>query len=408
MYELNDNFFKFPGGYLFAMIREKTEKYLQKNPGAELISLGVGDVTIPLAPAVIEALQKAVSEMASEETFHGYGHYEGYEFLRQAIKDFDFAPYGVELGLNEIFINDGAKSDVGNIIDLFSLNNSVAICEPTYPVYVDSNVLAGRAGAYDEKKQRWSNILYLPCVEENGFCPMVPSEEEAVPAIIYLCFPNNPTGVMITKPELQKWVDYAYCHQSIILYDAAYVGFIETEEAPHTIYECEHAKECAIEMRSYSKTAGFTGMRLGYTIIPKELEKDGHNLNRMWYRRLGVKYNGAPYIIQRAAEAIYTPEGAGQVREQIAYYKENTKIILAELKKMGFQAFGGVDAPYIWMKTPGGMTSWEFFDYLLESRNVIGTPGSGFGPSGEGYFRLTGFGTHEQTRAALDRMADIL
>lgn len=408
MYELNDNFFKFPGGYLFAMVREKTAEFKKNNPDAEVISLGIGDVTKPLAPAVVEALQKASAEMGEAETFHGYGRYEGYEFLRNAICEKDFLPRGVVIEPDEVFVNDGAKSDVGGISDLFSANNIAAICDPTYPVYVDSNVLAGRAGIYSEEKKCWSNILYLPCTEENGFLPRILKEGQTVPSIIYLCFPNNPTGVMITKEQLQKWVDYAYEHQSIILYDSAYVGFIETENAPHTIYECEHAKECAIEMRSYSKTAGFTGMRMGYTVIPKDLKMDGHSLNRMWVRRLGVRYNGAPYIIQKAAAAVYTPEGEKQTKEQIQYYKENTKMILSRLEKMGITAYGGKDSPYVWMKTPNHMTSWEFFDYLLEKANVIGTPGSGFGPSGEGYFRLTGFGTHEQTEKALEKMVGIL
>ena len=408
MYELNDNFFKFPGGYLFAMVREKTAEFKKINPDAEIISLGIGDVTKPLAPAVVEALKKAAEEMGASETFHGYGPYEGYEFLRDVICEKDFKPRGVVIEPDEVFVNDGAKSDVGGISDLFSANNIAAICDPTYPVYVDSNVLAGRAGIYSEEKKCWSNILYLPCTEENGFLPQVPKEGQTVPSIIYLCFPNNPTGVMITKDKLQKWVDYAYEHQSIILYDAAYVGFIETENAPHTIYECEHAKECAIEMRSYSKTAGFTGMRMGYTVIPKALKMDGHSLNSMWVRRLGVRYNGAPYMIQKAAAAVYTPEGERQTKEQIQYYKENTKTILSKLEKMGITAYGGKDSPYVWMKTPNHMSSWEFFDYLLERANVIGTPGSGFGPSGEGYFRLTGFGTHDETEKALEKMAGVL
>lgn len=404
MYELNDNFFKFPGGYLFAMVHQKTDEYKKLHPEAKMISLGIGDVTLPLAPAVINALEKAVAEMGKKETFHGYGSYPGYAFLREAICRGDFAPYGVEFSIDEIFINDGAKSDVGNIIELFSNNNYIAICEPTYPAYVDTNVIAGKAGNYDAASGKWSNILYMACTEENQFFPQIPSGDEKAPDLIYLCFPNNPTGVMITRPELQKWVDYAREHGSVILYDAAYVGFIETKGAPHTIYECEGAKECAIELRSYSKTAGFTGMRLGYTVIPKELENSQGNLNRMWLRRQGTKYNGAPYIIQRAAEAIYTEEGREQTGKQLAYYKRNTLLIRDELQKMGYTAYGGVDAPYVWMKTPDHMTSWEFFDLLLNQANIIGTPGSGFGPSGEGFFRLTGFGTYEAAKAALERI----
>lgn len=404
MYELNDNFFKFPGGYLFTMVRQKNAQFQKDHPQADVISLGVGDVTLPLAPAVIEALQKAAAEMGDARTFHGYGSTQGYEFLRAAIRRHDFAEYGAKVDLDEIFINDGAKSDVGNIIELFSENNYIAICEPTYPAYVDTNVIAGKAGTYDSGTNQWSNILYMACTEENGFLPQIPDEKEKVPALIYLCFPNNPTGAMITKEELQKWVDYARKNGSVILYDAAYVGFIETEGAPHTIYECEGARECAIEMRSYSKTAGFTGMRLGYTVIPKEIGNSRGNLNQMWGRRQGTKYNGAPYIIQRAAEAIYTEQGKEQTGQQIAYYKRNTRLIREELQKMGYTAYGGVDAPYIWMKTPAGMTSWEFFDYLLQNANIIGTPGSGFGPSGEGFFRLTGFGTYESTAAAIERI----
>lgn len=404
MYELNDNFFKFPGGYLFTMVRQKNERYQKEHPNADVISLGVGDVTRPLAPAVVEALEKAVREMGEEKTFRGYGPTQGYEFLRRAVSQNDFQQYGAQIEEDEIFINDGAKSDVGNIIELFSLNNSLAICEPTYPAYVDTNVIAGRAGSYDAKTGQWSNIRYMACTEDNGFYPEIPKDTENPPALIYLCYPNNPTGAMITLPKLQEWVDYARKTGAVILYDAAYVGFIETPGAPHTIYECEGARECAIEMRSYSKTAGFTGMRLGYTVIPKELGNAQGNLHQMWQRRQGTKYNGAPYIIQRGAEAIYTGAGKEQTKAQIAYYKRNTQMILEELRKMGYTAYGGKDAPYVWMKTPVGMNSWEFFDLLLEREQLIGTPGSGFGPSGEGFFRLTGFGNYERTKEALERM----
>lgn len=403
MYELNDNFFKFPGGYLFTMVREKKKKFEEDHPDKDVISLGVGDVTLPLAPVIVDAMQKAVLELGKKETFRGYGSSVGYDFLREKISKWDFEKYGAVIEPDEIFINDGAKSDVGNIIELFSNNNYLAICEPTYPAYVDTNVIAGRAGTYDEKTGRWSNVLYMPCTEENNFIPDLPDENVKTPSMIYLCFPNNPTGAMITKDELQKWVDYARRNKSIIFYDAAYVGFIETEGAPHTIYECEGARECAIEMRSYSKTAGFTGERLGYTVIPKDIENEYGNLNRMWCRRQGTKYNGAPYIIQRGAEAIYCDEGQKQTKEQINYYKRNTKLIRDELEKMGYTAYGGKDAPYVWMKTPDNMTSWEFFDFLLNEANIIGTPGSGFGPSGEGYLRLTGFGTYEDTLKALER-----
>lgn len=404
MYELNKNFFKFPGGYLFATVRNKMEAYQKEHPEAAIISLGIGDVTQPLAPSVVAALQKAVLEMGQKETFRGYGPYQGYTFLREAIAAGDFAPYGADISADEIYINDGAKSDVGNIIELFSENNYIAICEPTYPAYVDTNVIAGKAGDYNAADGTWSNIMFLPCTEKTGFVPEVPSKADRVPALIYLCYPNNPTGVMMTKPQLQEWVDYANRHGSIILYDSAYVEFIETPGAPHTIYECEGAKHCAIEMRSYSKTAGFTGMRMGYTVIPKELGTGKENLNRLWLRRQGTKYNGAPYIIQRAAEAVYTPEGRKETRAQIAYYKKNTKVLRDGLREMGYTAYGGVDSPYVWMKTPAHMTSWEFFDLLLEKANVIGTPGAGFGPSGEGYFRLTGFGDYENAVRALERI----
>lgn len=412
MYELNENFFRFPGEYLFTMVREKKAAYEKENPEKEIISLGVGDVTQPLAPAVLEAMQKAIAELGAADTFKGYGSSIGYEFLRKKIAEWDFERYNARIYPDEIFINDGAKSDVGNITELFSDNNYIAICEPTYPAYVDTNVIAGRAGTYDAETNRWSNILYMACTEEKAFMPQIPSAEEGVPALIYLCFPNNPTGAMISKDALQKWVDYARENKAVILYDAAYVSFIETEGAPHTIYECEGARECAIELRSYSKTAGFTGLRLGYTVIPNDIRNDRipsglGNLNKMWNRRQGTKYNGAPYIVQRGAEAIYSSEGEKQTMEKIAYYKRNTKLIKEELEKMGYTAYGGTDAPYVWMKTPNDMTSWQFFDYLLERANIIGTPGSGFGPSGEGFFRLTGFGTYENTVKALERLKEM-
>lgn len=401
MYEFNSNFSKFPGGYLFAVLHQKLDAYKKEHPKEKVISLGVGDVTLPLPKAVTDAMQKAVLEQTKKETFQGYGPYEGFEFLRKAIAEHDFAPYGVSIGLDEIFISDGAKSDVGSVCDLFSANNVIAVCDPTYPAYIDTNVIAGRCGTWQEEKGQWSDVVYLPCVKENEFTPELPERHAD---LIYLCFPNNPTGAMISKEKLQRWVDYANEEGSLILFDAAYEGFISDPALPHTIYECEGAKKCCMEFRSYSKTAGFTGVRLGYTVIPKKIENGGICLNDLWRRRLGSKYNGAPYIVQRGAEAIYTPQGQKEVKEHIGYYKENTLLILQELKKMGYEAFGGTDSPYIWMQTPHGMGSWEFFDYLLSHAQVVGTPGVGFGPSGAGYFRLTGFGTREETEEALERI----
>lgn len=401
MYEFNSNFSKFPGGYLFAVLHQKIDAYKKENPEARVISLGVGDVTLPLPGAVVEAMGKAVQEQVYKETFQGYGSYEGYEFLRKAISENDFAPYGVRVGLDEIFISDGAKSDIASVCDLFSENNKIAVCDPTYPAYIDTNVIAGRCGSWLENEKVWSDVIYLPCVKENDFAPELPEER---PDLIYLCFPNNPTGAMISREKLQKWVDYANEQGSLILYDAAYEGFISDPALPHTIYECKGAEKCCMEFHSYSKNAGFTGVRLGYTVIPKTIENNGVRLNELWRRRLSSKYNGAPYIVQRGAEAIYTPKGKKEVKEHIAYYKGNTLMILNELKGMGYEVYGGTDSPYIWMKAPNEMGSWEFFDYLLRNANVVGTPGIGFGPSGAGYFRLTGFGTKEQTQEALNRI----
>ena len=402
MFKVNDNYLKLPGSYLFSTIGKKVREYKAANPDREVISLGIGDVTQPLAPAIIDSLHKAVDEMAVKETFKGYAPDLGYEFLRSAIAKNDYGLRGVEIAIDEIFISDGAKCDSGNIQEIFSIDNKIAVCDPVYPVYVDTNAMAGRTGVYNKETELWSDVIYMPCKAENGFAPELPAK---VPDIIYLCFPNNPTGATIKKDQLQKWVDYANENHAVIIYDAAYEAYISEDDVPHTIYECDGAKTCAIELRSFSKNAGFTGTRLGFTVIPKELkDTNGTSLNALWARRHGTKFNGAPYIIQRAGEAVYSEAGKKQTAEQIAYYMNNAKVIKEGLKEAGYTVSGGVNAPYIWLSTPDGMSSWEFFDYLLENANVVGTPGSGFGPSGEGYFRLTAFGTYENTLEALKRI----
>ena len=401
MFKVNDNFQKLPGSYLFSTIGKKVNAFQEANPDKTLIRLGIGDVTQPLAPAIIDAMHKAVDEMGNAETFHGYAPDLGYEFLRKAIVDNDYKARGCDVSADEIFVSDGAKCDSGNIQELFAINNKIAVCDPVYPVYVDSNVMAGRTGTYDPKTEKWSDVIYMPCTRENNFVPEFPKE---VPDIIYLCIPNNPTGTTITKAQLQEWVDYANKNQSIIIYDAAYEAYISEDDVPHSIYECEGAKTCAIELRSFSKNAGFTGVRLGFTVVPKDLKSGDVSLNAMWARRHGTKYNGAPYIVQRAGEAVYSEAGKAQLKEQVAYYMRNASTIKTGLAEAGFEVYGGVNAPYIWLKTPEKMSSWDFFDYLLEKANVVGTPGSGFGPCGEGYFRLTAFGSYENTVAALDRI----
>ncbi len=401
MASINKNYLRLQGSYLFSRIGEKVRNYQAANPDKEVIRLGIGDVTRPIAPAIISALHAAVDEMGAEETFRGYAPDLGYDFLRTAISENDFKARGCDISPDEIFVSDGAKGDCSNIQEIFGEDNRIAVCDPVYPVYVDSNVMAGRTGEYDDITEGFKDVIYMPCIKENDFTPDFPSE---VPDLIYLCFPNNPTGAVIKKDRLQQWVDYARKNGSIILYDAAYESFITEEGIPHSIYECEGAKECAIEFRSFSKTAGFTGLRLGFTVIPKDLEAGGEKLWPLWARRHGTKYNGAPYIIQRAGEACYKPEGRAQIKEQIAYYLENARYIYDGLKEAGFEVYGGVNAPYIWLRTPNNMTSWEFFDYLLEKVNVVGTPGSGFGPHGEHYFRLTAFGSRENTIAAVDRI----
>lgn len=405
---VNEHFLKLPNNYLFADIAKKVNAFRVSHPRDKVISLGIGDVTRPLCPAVIEAMHKAVDEMANTATFRGYGPEHGYDFLREAIIKNDFLPRGIHLDPNEIFINDGAKSDTGNIQELVRWDNSIGVTDPIYPVYIDSNVMIGRAGVLKDGK--WSNVTYMPCNAENNFVPQLPEKRVD---IIYLCYPNNPTGTVITREELKKWVNYAIKNDTLIFYDAAYEAYIQDQDIPHSIYEIKGARKVAIEFHSYSKTAGFTGVRCGYTIVPKELMAttlDGQKvpLNPMWNRRQCTKFNGTSYISQRAAEAIYTPEGKKQVKETIKYYMDNATLMRQTLIKLGFEVFGGENAPYIWLKTPDGMPSWKFFDRMLYEAHVVCTPGVGFGPSGEGYARLTAFGEHEQCMEAMERLKNWL
>lgn len=401
MFQINENYQKLPGSYLFSTIAKKVAAFSEANPDKKIIRLGIGDVTQPIAPAMIEALHKAVDEMGQAETFRGYAPDLGYDFLRKAIAEHDYRARGCGISEDEIFVSDGAKSDSANIQELFAADSRIAVCDPVYPVYVDSNVMAGRAGTYDPKTEMWSNVIYMPCTADNHFVPEFPKE---TPDLIYLCLPNNPTGTTLTKAQLQEWVDYANKVGAVIIYDGAYEAYISEEDVAHSIYECKGAKTCAIELKSFSKNAGFTGVRLGYAVVPKELKCGEVSLHGMWARRHGTKFNGAPYIVQRAGEAVYSEAGRAQIKEQVAYYMKNAAAIKQGLKEAGYTVFGGVNAPYIWLKTPEGMSSWDFFDDLLERANVVGTPGSGFGPSGEGYFRLTAFGTYENTLAALERI----
>ena len=403
MAKINRDYLKLPGSYLFSTIGKKVKEYEAAHPDKKVIRLGIGDVTQPIAPEIISVLHNAVDEMGDAKTFRGYAPDLGYDFLRNTIAEKDYKSRGCDISADEIFISDGAKSDCGNIQEVFAADNKIAVCDPVYPVYVDSNVMAGRTGDYDAEAQCFNNVIYMPCTSETGFAPELPKE---IPDLIYLCFPNNPTGAVMNKNQLQKWVDFANANGSVILYDAAYEAYISEEGIPHSIYECDGADTCAIEFRSFSKTAGFTGLRLGLTVIPKKLKVDGVAVHGLWARRHGTKYNGAPYIIQRAGEAVYSAAGRKQVEEQIARYMENAKIIYDGLAKAGYEVSGGVNAPYIWLKTPGNMTSWEFFDYLLEEKNVVGTPGSGFGPHGEHYFRLTAFGRREDTVEAVRRISE--
>ncbi len=401
---VNEHFLKLPGSYLFSEIAKRVNIYKQANPERKVISLGIGDVTQPLAPAVIEAMHKAVDEMASESTMRGYAPETGYSFLINAILANDFKMRGVDLDADEIFISDGAKSDTGNIGDILGVKNIVAVTNPVYPVYLDTNAMAGRSGVFE--KGLWQDIVYLPCSPDNDFVPAIPSEKVD---IIYLCFPNNPTGTTLTKKELKKWVDYALDTKSLLLFDAAYEAFITEDDVPHSIYEIEGAKKVAIEFRSFSKTAGFTGLRCGYTVVPKELmgeDADGKPipLNQLWRRRQTTKFNGTAYIVQRAAEAIYSTEGQKQIKNTINYYMENARIIKENLEQIGLKVYGGINAPYIWVKTPNNMLSWEYFDKLLNEKQIVTTPGVGFGKSGEGFIRLTAFGKKTDTLEAMERM----
>ena len=402
---VNVHFLNLQNNYLFADIAKKVNAFKVMHPKADVISLGIGDVTQPLCPAVIEAMHKATDEMATAEGFHGYGPEQGYAFLREAILKNDFLPRSIHLDIDEVFINDGAKSDTGNIQELLHWDNFIGVTDPIYPVYIDSNVMIGRCGTFENG--RWTNVVYMPCTAENGFTPSIPKDRHM--DVIYLCYPNNPTGTVITKQELRKWVNYALKNDALILYDAAYQAYICDPEIPRSIYEIRGARKCAIEFHSYSKTAGFTGVRCGYTIVPKDLtladfEGVRHSVHQLWNRRQCTKFNGASYISQRAAEAIYTPEGKQQIQATIDYYMENAQKMLSTLRRLGYEVYGGENAPYIWLKTPDGTTSWQFFEALLYGANVVCTPGVGFGPSGEGYVRFTAFGSHETTAEALTRI----
>lgn len=405
MVQLNENYLKLPGSYLFSDIAKKVNALRESRLDAKIIRLGIGDVTRPLPRACIDAIHKATDEMATAEGFRGYGPEQGYAFLREAIVAHDFQPLVPDVSADEIFVSDGAKSDTGNIGDILGVGNKIAVTDPVYPVYVDTNVMAGRAGTLGADG-RWNNLVYLPCVEENNFVPALPD----VPVdVVYLCYPNNPTGTTLTRGQLKVWVDYALANGALILFDAAYEAFITEDDVPHSIYEIAGARECAIEFRSFSKTAGFTGTRCAYTVVPKTLKVKSAGgesiaLHRLWNRRQTTKFNGVPYIVQRAAEAVFSPEGQVEVKANIAHYLGNAKTIREALLGIGLKVWGGVNSPYVWVKTPAGMTSWQFFDHLLHDLNVVGTPGSGFGPSGEGYFRLTGFGSAEQTREACERL----
>ena len=404
MAQVNENFLKLSESYLFSEIARRVNVYKEEHPEAKIIRMGIGDVTLPLPKAVIEALHGAVDQMGTKEGFHGYGPEQGYEFLRRKIVDNEFKSKGIDIKADEIFVSDGAKSDTGNIGDILGVNNIVAVTDPVYPVSVDTKVMGGRAGELVDGK--WSNIIYLPCTKENGIVPSLPQSKVD---IVYLCYPNNPTGTTLTRDQLKVWVDWALENDVLILFDAAYEAFISDEDVPHSIYEIEGAENCAIEFRSFSKTAGFTGLRCGYTVVPHTVTAKTENgnrveLNRLWNRRQCTKFNGTAYIIQRAAEAVYSEEGKAQVREMLSYYMQNAKTMKAALEEVGYEVFGGVNAPYIWIKTPVGITSWEFFDKLLNELNIVGTPGVGFGPSGEGYFRLTAFGDKDLTLEAMDRI----
>ncbi|MCB5724500.1 LL-diaminopimelate aminotransferase [Mitsuokella jalaludinii] len=408
MATINDNYLKLPGSYLFAEIARRVAAYKEANPDADIIRLGIGDVTQPLPQVCIEAMHKAVDDQAKAETFHGYGPEQGYSFLTEAIIKNNYTDRGIEIAPDEIFVSDGSKSDCGNIQEIFGTANKVAITDPVYPVYLDTNVMAGRTGTLQEDGH-FEGVVYLPCTAENNFAPSLPTEKVDM---IYLCCPNNPTGTTLSREELTKWVNYAKENESVILFDAAYAAYITEDDVPRSIYEIPGAKDVAIEFRSFSKTAGFTGTRCGYTIVPKTVTgraADGSRVpfNKLWNRRHTTKFNGTAYIVQRGAAAIYTEEGQKQVKELVSYYMENARIIREGLKAIGIKAYGGVNAPYIWLKTPDNMSSWDFFDKLLHEVNIVGTPGAGFGPCGEGYFRLTAFGSRENTERAVARFAKL-
>lgn len=405
MSSINENYLLLESSYLFAEIDNRVEKYQNENPDANIIRMGIGDVTKPLPPAIIDKFKTGVDEMGQAETFRGYGPYRGYDFLIEGIINHDFTPRGIQLDNEEVFVSEGAKPDTGNIQEIFGVNNVVAITDPVYPVYVESNIMAGRGGPMGEDG-KYEGLVYLPCTEENGFVPELP---EKPVDLIYLCFPNNPTGTVLTKDELTKWVNYARESKAVILFDAAYEAYIQEEDIPRSIYEIEGAKEVAIEFRSFSKNAGFTGIRCAYTVVPKELvgyDSDGnpHSLNELWYRRLTTKFNGVSYPIQVAASGTYTPQGQREIKDLVDYYMKNAAIIRESLTEIGLSVYGGVNSPYIWIKTPDGIDSWDFFDLLLEKAHIVGTPGVGFGPSGEGYLRLTAFNTLENTKKAMERI----
>lgn len=405
---INENYNKLPGSYLFSDIARKVNEFKSAHPEANVIRLGIGDVTKPLPSTVIEALHSAVDEMADASTFRGYGPEQGYDFLVNTIVDNDYKARGLDISADEVFVSDGSKSDTGNIGDILGLDNIVAVTDPVYPVYVDTNAMAGRAGEL-QANGKWSKLVYIPCTSENDFVPSLPKEKVD---ILYLCYPNNPTGTTLTREELKVWVDYALKNKVLILFDSAYEAYITESDVPHSIYEIEGAREVAIEFRSFSKTAGFTGTRCAYTVVPKTVmgyttAGEKVSLNKLWNRRHTTKFNGVPYIIQRAAEACYSEQGKKQVKATIDYYLNNAKIIREGLTAQGLKVYGGINSPYIWVKTPKGMTSWGFFDYLLNDLNIVGTPGVGFGPSGEGYLRLTGFGTLENTNEAVNRLKKI-
>ncbi len=403
MARVNDNFLKLPGNYLFAEIGKRVETYVTQNPDKQVIRLGIGDVTRPLPQPIVDAMHKAADEMGSLSGFQGYGPYEGFEFLRNKIVEFDYKSRGVNISADEVFVSDGAKSDTSSIIDIFHTDNVVAVCDPVYPVYVDSNVISGRSGNLGSDG-KWSNIVYMNCTADNGFLPAIPTEKAD---LIYLCFPNNPTGMTATKEYLEQWVEYALKNNSVLLYDSAYEAFIQDDSIPHSIYEIDGARQCAIEFRSFSKTAGFTGTRCAYTIIPKDLKIENESANALWLRRQSTKFNGVAYVIQKAAEAVYSEAGQKAIKENIAYYMNNAKVIRSGLADAGYTVFGGENAPYIWTQTPNGMDSWAFFDKILKEASVVTTPGVGFGPCGQGYIRLTAFGDAEKTIEAVNRIKNM-